>query len=104
MAVAGAPSTDPRASRTIETILWNTLLRGEHCKEAEVTLETQITNDGDTLSNAQTKTGSTTEKEATAGETARQTSAKKEHSSIDSRSQATGACFPTTRQSLAPPQ
>ena len=46
--------------------------------EDKVTLETQITRDEDMLSNAQTKRGSTTEKEATAGETARQTAAEDE--------------------------
>ena len=42
----------------------------------QTTLETQIENDEDMLSNAQTKLGFATEKEATAGETARQTAAE----------------------------
>jgi len=50
----------------------------KHCEETKVTLETQITNDEDMLSNAQTKLGFATEKEATAGETARQTAAENE--------------------------
>jgi len=44
-----------------------------HCEETKQTLETQIKNDNDMLSNAQTKLGRATEKEATAGEEARQT-------------------------------
>merc|ERR1719514_22074 len=51
----------------------------EHfCEETKNTLETQIANDEDMLSNAQTKLGVATTKEATAGETARQTAAKNE--------------------------
>merc|ERR1719409_11213 len=51
----------------------------EHfCEETKKTLETQIANDEDMLSNAQTKLGEATTKEATAGETARQTAAKNE--------------------------
>ena len=42
----------------------------------QTTLETQIENDEDMLSNARTKLGFATEKEATAGETARQTAAE----------------------------
>merc|ERR1719506_489357 len=49
----------------------------EHfCEETKKTLETQIANDEDMLSNAQTKLGVATTKEATAGETARQTAAQ----------------------------
>merc|ERR1719454_2848447 len=49
----------------------------EHfCEETKKTLETQIADDQDTLSNAQTKLAAATEKEATAGETARQTAAE----------------------------
>merc|ERR1719355_513691 len=44
-----------------------------HCEETKKTLETQIANDEDMLSNSQTKLGEATTKEATAGETARQT-------------------------------
>merc|ERR1719247_2925952 len=48
----------------------------EHCEEHKQGLETQIQNDKDMLSNAQTKLAAATEKEATAGETARQTNAE----------------------------
>merc|ERR1719498_1635126 len=49
----------------------------EHfCEETKKTLETQIASDQDTLSNSQTKLAAATEKEATAGETARQTAAE----------------------------
>merc|ERR1740130_584885 len=44
-----------------------------YCEETKETLQTQIQNDKDMLSNAQTKLAAATEKEATAGETARQT-------------------------------
>merc|ERR1719359_334738 len=47
-----------------------------HCEETKMGLETQIQNDEDMLSNAQTKLAAATEKEATAGETARQTAAE----------------------------
>merc|ERR1719274_581587 len=52
-----------------------------HCEEAEKTLETQIKDDEDMLSDAQVKLAFATEKEATAGETARQTAA--EHDQLD---------------------
>merc|ERR1719149_101632 len=49
----------------------------EHfCEETKMTLEDQISNDEDSLSNSQTKLAASTEKEATAGETARQTAAE----------------------------
>jgi len=54
----------------------------KHCEETKNTLETQIKNDEDTLADSQTKLGFATEKEATAGETARQTAA--EHDQLDS--------------------
>merc|ERR1719171_578984 len=54
----------------------------KHCEETKNTLETQIKNDEDILSDSQTKLGFATEKEATAGETARQTAA--EHDQLDS--------------------
>merc|ERR1740117_2249345 len=47
-----------------------------YCEETKETLETQIQNDKDALSNAQTKLAGATEKEATAGETARQVAAE----------------------------
>merc|ERR1719277_79106 len=47
-----------------------------YCEETKKTLETQIANDEDSLSNSQTKLAASTEKEATAGETARQTAAE----------------------------
>merc|ERR1719199_194548 len=53
-----------------------------HCQETRITLETQIKNDEDILADSQTKLGFATEKEATAGETARQTAA--EHDQLDS--------------------
>merc|ERR1740138_1897432 len=52
-----------------------------HCEETEKTLETQIKDDEDMLSDAQVKLAFATEKEATAGETARQTAA--EHDQLD---------------------
>jgi len=53
------------------------------CKETKKTMETQIANDEDMLSNAQTKLAAATEKEATAGETARQTSIENEELNND---------------------
>jgi len=49
-----------------------------YCEETKKSLETQIANDQDALSNAQTKLAAATEKEATAGETARQTAEENE--------------------------
>merc|ERR1719313_948679 len=46
------------------------------CEETKKTLETQISNDEDMLEAAQTKLAQATEKEANAGETARQTAKK----------------------------
>jgi len=54
-----------------------------YCEETKHTLETQIANDQDMLSNAQTKLAAATEKEATAGETARQTAAENEALNTD---------------------
>merc|ERR1719248_162425 len=54
----------------------------KHCEETKITLETQIKNDEDMLSDAQTKLGFATEKEASAGETGRQVAA--EHEQLDS--------------------
>ena len=51
------------------------------------TLETQIRNDEDMLADSQTKLGQATEKEATAGETARQTAAENEQMDSDLRKQ-----------------
>merc|ERR1719456_21277 len=49
----------------------------EHfCEETKMGLETQIANDEDMLANAQTKLAAATEKEANAGEIARQTAAE----------------------------
>merc|ERR1719324_2284066 len=47
-----------------------------HCAHTKLSLEVQISNDEDMLENAQTKLAMATEKEATAGETARQTAAE----------------------------
>jgi len=53
----------------------------KHCDETRTTLETQIKNDEAMLEEAQTKLAAATEKEATAGETARQTAI--EHAQLD---------------------
>merc|ERR1719426_214399 len=54
----------------------------EHfCAEVKMSYQTQIQDDKDMLSNAETKLAAATDKEATAGETARQTAA--EHSQLD---------------------
>jgi hypothetical protein len=53
------------------------------CEETKNTLETQIQNDKDMLSNAQTKLAGATEKEATAGETARQTATENDQLNAD---------------------
>merc|ERR1719506_2780359 len=53
------------------------------CEETKKTLETQIADDQDTLSNAQTKLAGATEKEAPAGETARQTAAEHDQLNLD---------------------
>ena len=58
-----------------------------HCKETKEALETQIANDEKMLSDAQTKLGIATEKEATAGETARQTAAEHDQLSADLKKQ-----------------
>merc|ERR1740138_244762 len=50
----------------------------KYCKETKETLETQIANDESALSNAQTKLAAATEKEADAGEVARQTAVENE--------------------------
>jgi len=56
----------------------------EHfCEETKQTLETTIANDEDMLANAQTKLAAATEKEATAGETARQTAAENDQLNTD---------------------
>jgi len=54
-----------------------------NCEETKGTMETQIQNDKDQLSNAQTKLAGATEKEATAGETARQTNTEHEQLNAD---------------------
>merc|ERR1719478_933536 len=53
------------------------------CEDMKETIETDIANDEDMLSNAQTKLAGATEKEATAGETARQTAAENEQMNND---------------------
>jgi len=55
----------------------------KHCKETKETIEKQIGDLEDTLSSSQTKLGLATEKEATAGETARQTAAENEQYNND---------------------
>merc|ERR1719408_1073587 len=59
----------------------------EHCKQTKETLEAQIKLDEDTLADYQTKLGFATEKEATAGETARQTAAENDQLDADLRKQ-----------------
>merc|ERR1719460_1639453 len=58
-----------------------------HCEETEKTLETQIKDDEDMLSDAQVKLAFATEKEASAGETARQTAAEHEQLDTDLKTQ-----------------
>merc|ERR1719183_3476788 len=58
-----------------------------HCKTTKETLEKQIADDESMLEDAQTKLGFATEKEATAGETARQTAAENEQLDGDLRKQ-----------------
>jgi hypothetical protein len=53
------------------------------CEEIKNTLETQIQNDQDMLENAQTKLAQATEKEASAGEVARQTNAEHEQLTLE---------------------
>merc|ERR1719316_1710906 len=59
----------------------------KHCEETKNTLEKQIADDEEMLSDAQTKLGEATEKEASAGETARQTAAEHEQLDEDLRNQ-----------------
>merc|ERR1719197_862366 len=59
----------------------------KHCEDTKNTLEKQIKDDEDMLSDAQTKLGFATEKEATAGETARQTAAENDQLDSDLRKQ-----------------
>merc|ERR1719183_1170891 len=58
-----------------------------HCKKTKETLEKQIADDESALEDAQTKLGFATEKEASAGETARQTAAENEQLDGDLRKQ-----------------
>jgi len=53
------------------------------CEETKGTMEQQISDDTKTLDNAQTKLAGATEKEATAGETARQTAAEHDQLNTD---------------------
>jgi hypothetical protein len=59
----------------------------EFCKEVQETLENEIQNDKDNLEAAQTKLAGATEKEATAGETARQINAENSQLDADLRKQ-----------------
>jgi len=59
----------------------------KHCEETKNTLEKQIADDEEMLSDAQTKLGEATGKEASAGETARQTAAEHEQLDEDLRNQ-----------------
>merc|ERR1719409_390200 len=81
----GAPSAaDKRAAKcTIKKSPQCYKLQEHFCEETKQTLETQIANDEDMLSNAQTKLGVATTKEATAGETARQTAAENDQLNAD---------------------
>jgi len=56
-----------------DELLENIDMLKRFCEETKTTLQGQISDDENMLSNAQTKLASATEKEATAGETARQT-------------------------------
>merc|ERR1719305_1239390 len=56
-------------------------MREDFCAEVKMSYQTQIQDDKDRLSNAETKLAAATDKEATAGETARQTAA--EHSQLN---------------------
>merc|ERR1719446_430689 len=58
-----------------------------HCKETRETLEAQIKQDQDTLAEYQTKLGDATQKEASAGETARQTAAENDQLDKDLQKQ-----------------
>merc|ERR1719355_337835 len=58
-----------------------------HCKETRETLEAQIKQDQDTLAEYQTKLGDATQKEASAGETARQTAAENDQLDADLQKQ-----------------
>merc|ERR1719456_1640291 len=58
-----------------------------HCKETRLTLEAQIKSDQDMLSDAQTKLAEATQKEAQAGEIARQTAAENNQYDSDLRKQ-----------------
>jgi len=59
----------------------------KHCRETKNTLEKQIADDQAMLEDAQVKLGFATEKEASAGETARQTAAEHEQLDEDLKSQ-----------------
>merc|ERR1719446_1685745 len=59
----------------------------EHCKEVRETLERQIQDDEDLLSECETKLAFATEKEATAGEQARMTNTKHEQLNKDLKTQ-----------------
>merc|ERR1719272_1745081 len=61
-----------------DELLENIAMLEHFCEETKNTLEGQIQDDVDMLSNAQTKLAGATEKEATAGETARQTAQENE--------------------------
>merc|ERR1719502_2112663 len=56
-----------------DDLLWEISTLERQCEETKKLLETQIANDEDMLENAQTKLAQATEKEATAGENARET-------------------------------
>jgi hypothetical protein len=57
------------------------------CKETKKTFESSIANDEDLLASSQTKLAAATEKEATAGESARQTAAQHEELNSDLQKQ-----------------
>merc|ERR1719446_1133906 len=58
-----------------------------HCQDTRETLEEQIKNDEDILADSQTKLGDATQKEASAGETARQTAAENDQLDKDLQKQ-----------------
>ena len=66
-----------------DELLEETSMLENFCEETKKTLETVIANDQTMLSNAQTELAAATEKEATAGETARQTAVENQQLNDD---------------------
>merc|ERR1719484_84929 len=70
-----------------ENLLEEISMLENYCEETKQMLENQISSDEDMLSDAQTKLAAATEKEASAGETARQTAAEHEQLDADLKTQ-----------------